>query len=307
MALERRTIQNATSLKTTIRESPELKRLRHKRKMLRVRLLVLFGILFVTMVGGFIYAARNSRLLIYYVEVTGNKITATSDIVDHVNTLLTGNYAYIIPKRNIYLYPRDLILRDLEKSFPRLKNISITRSSNTSLQVSVEEIKGKALWCGLDAATADMTASCYFTNENGKIVAPAPSYSGNIYPRFFGSALPLGTTDDPIGHTFVADVTFQNLVAFREAVMALGFPVLAIRILPKGEDQFILDIGPGKTAIVRFLHDDNYQTLAGNLSVALAKKELADDVKKNRSLLQYFDLRFPNKVYYKFGESTANF
>jgi hypothetical protein len=297
-------MKQATQLKRHLRESPDLQKLRHKRKMLRVRTLTLVSILFVVLCGGFIYFARYPKMQIRNITVSGNQITETSDIEKHVNKFMDGKYAYIIPHRNSYLYPKKKIIADLLKSFPRFQSVYVYRTNLATVHVEVNEVRAIALWCGVNIEVIDTNVPCYFTNEISKIVAPAPYYSGNVYPRFFGSTI-LTESIEPLGNHFTTPENFRNLYVFSEEIKETGFAIKAIRIGPAKENAFILDLGKDKTALVRFLADDNYHILSANFRAAVTKAELSAQIKKNKVNLQYFDLRFKNKVYYKFTEPTA--
>jgi hypothetical protein len=48
-----------------------------------------------------------------------------------------------------------------------------------------------------------------------------------------------------------------------------------------------------------FKLDGNYQNIAENLEAALTTEPLQTEFNKNYSSLQYIDLRFGNKVYFK--------
>ena len=227
-------------------------------------------------------------------------MTDTKDIVVRIETHLVGNYAYVVPHRNIFLYPKNKILDDLAVTFPRLRDISIKKTSMTSLALSVSEVKGNALWCGANAETISTSVPCYFTDADGVIVAPAPYYSGNVYTRFFGARL-FGSEENPLGKVFVTRDSFQKLMAFVEDVEKLGLSVKGVRITTGDEYDIVLDTGAGHTAPIRFLYTDNYAILAANLASAIGKQELRTSLQSGLSKLEYFDLRFTNKVYYKFS------
>ncbi len=286
-------------LKKHIDESPKLRELRAKRERARKRLLILCGILFFVLLGGFIFFAHYPKIQIENIVVSGNQIVETEDITNEVNAILDGNYFYVIPHRNAFFYPKEKIVTDLANSFLRLKNISVYRTSRTQLSVSVTERRGYALWCGSDTGKLDMNTLCWFTDETGKIISTAPYYSGNVYPRFFGGAL---ADADPLGRTFIDQSQFQQILSFLDRMSGFGFQVKAVSLASPSEYDFVLDLGGQKSALVRFPATADYQTLADNLALALSKKELADKLLKNKSNLEYFDLRFSNKVYYKFAE-----
>lgn len=300
-------VREVSPLKKHIEESPKLRALRVKRQKARNRLSILLGILFLTVCGAFVYASYYPRLQLRTIRVVGNKVVDTAEIVAKVDTMLSGKYAHIIPMRNSFLYPKERIIATLDAAFPRFQSVTVYRADLNTLLVTVTEVRGHALWCGLDAVRVDTNVPCYFTDESGKIVSAAPQYSGNVYPRFFGGtiagvSIETPAPDEILGKTFIEEPMFQNLLSFAERVHTLGFEVQAIVVGGGDENTLFLDLGDGKTAPIRFLKNDDLTVLFQNLSAALSKEELADALKDDTTKLEYFDLRFTNKVYYKFND-----
>lgn len=292
--------KEASPLKRHIEESPKLRELRNKRAVRRRRLVILLSILFLTLVGAFIDFARYPTLQLTQTIVEGNKVIDTDDVLAATEKHLSGNYLYVIPHRNAFFYPKKEITADLLARFPRFKNVHVYRTNPRTLVVAVEEVHGRALWCGQGPALVSAETECYFTDDTGKIVSLAPYYSGNVYPRFFGGTLS-GSGVDPIGAIFIGEESFHSLLTFEEGVEKLGLPVQATVIGSGGENNFILHTGDTTTATIRFLSNDNYSVLLSNLTAALGKEALHGQLKNNRENLSYFDLRFTNKVYYKFN------
>ncbi len=287
-----------SSLRKHIEEAPKLRALRERRLTRKKRIVIFSGILFSLLLAGFVYAAHHPHFQITEVTVSGNEVTESDRIVTLADQSLEGTYAYLVPRRNAFFYPKKKIIKSITEAFPRLDGIAVYRTSLYALAVVVSEQKGNALWCGGDAA-AVTNDSCYFTDGSGKIIDAAPYYSGNVYPRFFGGTIHPDTV--PLGKTFTTEDQFAKLIALRERVMALGFPVKSIILGEGDEDSLVLDLGGASVAPVRFLKSDEYQSIADNLAAALGKKELSDELAKNKKNLEYFDLRFTNKVYYKFS------
>ena len=172
--------------------------------------------------------------------------------------------------------------------------------------ITVTEERGSALWCGTSVSPVDYTAQCYFTDDTGTIIDLAPSYSGNVYPRFFGGTLSGPSAGQPLGDTFLPEASYAKLLAFDQSVTELGFSIKAIILGTDGHDTFALDEGGGNTAELRFKDGDDYTTLIANLKAALSKSELSDQLAKDKANLEYFDLRFTNKVYYKFSDDAGD-
>ena len=283
-------MREVSPLKKIIDESPKIRALKEKRRKAKKRLRVLLAILFIVLVGGAVYAARYPKLQLEKVIVSGNQVIDTSDITAIANADLAGNYAYVIPHRNSFFYPKKKIIADLIQKFPRFNTVQVWRQDLSTVLVTVTEVRGHALWCGEDTTLAAATSTpvsaapnpCYFTDDQGKIVSLAPQYSGNVYLRFYG-----GTIDPS------------------DKLVGLGFNVRALEIGTDDTNTFLVDVAPGKTATIPFLKDDDYGTLVANLTVTMAQPEVIAKMKADKANLQYIDLRFTNKVYYKFSDDTT--
>ncbi len=296
----------STPLKKHIQTSPKQEELIHKRKRSRVRFGTVMGVLFVALLVTVTLLTRLNRIQILHVDVTGNQVIDSEVIAARVQADMAGHYGYIVPRKNAFLYPKQKIIADLYSSFPRLKNISVYRTSLHTVLVTVTEERGSALWCGTSISPIDYTAPCYFTDDNGTIIDLAPSYSGNVYPRFFGGTLSGPAAGQPLGDTFIPESSYAKLLAFDESVSDLGFSIKAISIGQDDEDIFVLDLDGTNTAELRFKADDDYATLLANFKAALGKSELSGQLASDKSNLEYFDLRFTNKVYYKFSDDPAD-
>lgn len=293
--------REVSPLKKHIEESPKIRALKERRKQARKRWTFFFGFLFVALVVGFVFTARHPKLQIRQAVVEGNQVVDTKDVVSLIDTDLSGMYAYVIPRRNSFLYPKHRIIADLRHAFPRFDSVEVYRTNLDSLLVKVSEVRGHALWCGDGTTTISNDVPCWFTDGGGRIVSLAPQYSGNVYLRFFGGFID-PTDESVLGKSFMNPEAFQRLIAFGEDVSKLGFNVRAIVIGEGEEDSVVIDVGRGKSASIRLMKDANYGLLASNLSAAVGKPELAARLKADLSRLEYFDLRYSNKVYYKFSD-----
>ena len=294
-----------TELNRHIKDVPDMQKLLHKRRKLRRIIKIIAGVVFVSICIAGLFFLHSSRTQIYSITVSGNQITDTSEIVKEVQGTLSGTYAYIIPKTSIFFYPKNLIYANIARDFPRFDSVHVSLVDKTTLLIEVTEERGRALWCGEDSLTPDMTAPCYFTDANGKIIDNAPYYSGNVYMRFFGHDTSFDMSH-PLGQNFINATSYQMILAFAEEIQSLGFSIQAIRLGTTGTDYFILTENSQTPAYISFKDGDSYDTLFANLKTALGKTELADQLGKNKENLQYFDLRFTNKVYYKFNDTATS-
>ena len=293
-----------TELGKHIKEMPNMQKLLHKRRRVHRIVRIVVTVLSIALVVGVFIFLHDRRMQIYTIDISGNQVTDTTAIVTDVQNSLSGSYLHIVPKTSIFFYPKNKVIANLQKDFPRFDSIEVSLINKNTLSVRVVEERGTALWCGQDAEILDFKAPCYFTDPTGQIIDTAPYYSGNVYVRFYGGTIS-ATETNPLGKRFVDEDLYKKLLTFSDNIASLGFPIKAIRITGGTDDFFILDLGNSNTAFVQFHSTDDFDTLYSNLKLALGKTELADQISADRSNLQYFDLRFTNKVYYRFNDAGA--
>lgn len=291
-----------SELNNHIKEIPKMQKLLHKRRVLYTWLRIFFGIFLISLIIGSIVFLRTRAVQIYSINVSGNQIIDSDLIVADVQKSLSGKYFFLIPKTNIFFYPKNLVIKNLAKDFPRLNKINVSLVGKKNLEVGVTEENGVALWCGADNEVPDLTSQCYFTDNFGKIIDIAPYYSGDVYLRFFGGTI---SQTNPLGSTFVDAQNFNNIINFANNIESLNLQISAVRLTSSGDDYFLIDLGGGKNAYIQFHDNDNYDILFSNLKAAIQKTSLVDQLKNDKTNLQYFDLRFTNKVYYKFSDTAG--
>ncbi len=291
-------------LRDVIRQSPKMQQLRvMRRKRLRRAVIIILAVLFVFSVG-LVFASRIKSIQIKSVSFKGNQIEDTEALQAKMEEYLSGNYFYFIPKHNSIIFPKAEIEARLAEDFPRLRDIDISRNSLDAITVSLREERGTALWCGneLDVNT---NRDCYFTDDTGSLVSLAPEYSGSVYLRFFGSDK-LDPSKNVLGQKFIDTEKYKKLTDFEKKTKDLGLPIWAVVTSAGNDSKLILDT-PGKEAVVRFEDNSDYEKIADNLKTAMKNPDFSEKLKKQKNDLEYIDLRFSNKVYYKFkGEALGN-
>ena len=288
--------------KRSILNSPHIEELkRRKRKILKIKI-IFFFICFLILLVGLIFLSRWSKLNIENVEISGNSIIETKDIEKVVNENLKGYYFWVFPKTNFLLYPKKIIKKDLENNFKRLYDISIDVYKIKTLKVFVAEREGKYLWCGdyVPVLIEDTSSyKCYFMNDDGYVFDEAPYFSGNVYFKTYGSLD--NKTENTFGSYFLKD-KFTGIVKFKETLEGLGLNPIYFWTGEDGDANISIssqsNIGPK----VIFKINSDYEKISENLQAAITTEPLQTKIKDNLSSLLYIDLRFGNKVYYKFNE-----
>jgi len=283
-----------------IPKSPQVIEMLHKRKIKTIRLFVLFFILFISIIFTASFFSSNENIVINKVEVTGAHIIDTEDIQKSVFENLDGKYVYLFSKANSFIYPHRKIYNDLLLSFPMIETLSVSKSNINTLNIDIKERVGSYLYCGenIPEDTAQLGENCYFVNNDGFIFDKAPYFSGNVYFKYYIKLE--GGQADPLGKQVLNIDQFHNLARFIDGVTSLGLK--PIYITEESDNRFLYLEHKSSATMpkIMFKNSDDLDMLLDNLSLSMKKKEFADEVNLKYDKLLYLDLRFKNKVLYKF-------
>ena len=283
--------------KRDVLSSPRIREIkRKKRKIFFFKLFLLLFFLLVVFTG-FVFLSRWQYINVKDVEVTGIQDSDALIVKNAVEEQIFENYLLFFPKTNRFLIPKSKIIAELSDKYKRLKDISI-KISNNFLSVSVSAREGAYLWCG-DRFSPGTDDVCYFLDNTGYIFEEAPYFSGSVYFKFFGTIDNAG--NEPLGKYFQSDV-FEKLISFQKTLELVGVKAESLEILIGGDMAFylrstqIVDLPPK----IIFNAGDDFVKLSENLQTALSTEPLLSDFRNKYENLEYIDLRFGNKVYYKF-------
>ncbi len=273
-----------------------------KKRRIRRRIV---GIVFLTflLIVGLGMATRLPFLLIQSIEVKGNELIDSDLLEAKAQTVLDENYAFVIPKRNTFFVPTLRIKNDLMLAYPRIEELDIKIRGHV-LEINIQEREGKYLWCGGALSDSlELGSTCYYADNKGYLFSEAPYFSPGVYFTFYGGSM--DALLDPIGSTFLNAEDLMTLLTLRSTLDVLGLQVEFANVT--SETMFELYLRPVSDTqsvrtkvIARF--DDDPKTLIKNLKAALANPGFQSEYTDKKANLLYFDLRFPNKVYYKFSE-----
>lgn len=261
------------------RRSPLRLRRRRKQALIGVAtavfsIAVLFGISAVSYASG---------LSIEEVKIAGTKDVSLRAVRAYVETQLFNGSRPFFSRTNMFLYPKKEISHAVAEYFPRVKNVSVSRQSllAQAITVSIEERSAYALWC---ASAGD----CYLMDETGYIFASIAPENAASFLRYTGE-LPEGE-HPPVGQTFQK----KNIGTLADVVARLtseGFVSRTVDV--QREEDFSIHIA--NSFDIRASFKNKPSDIVKNLKLVLA----SDEIRAERSPIEYIDLRFGNRVYYK--------
>ncbi len=255
----------------------------------RVRALQLFVVLLVLAAGawGLHLLSYLPVITIQTINVTGAHDASPDLVKTFVQSRLNdGTYPYL-SRSNIFLYPRASLQRDVAGFFPRIRAATVSRPSflSTELDVAVQEREPFARWCEADGVT------CYEMDSGGFIFADASSTAASVYKEQYVFSGGIGTSSLPVGQYFVAGnlPALLALLTIVQQQTALTPQLVTV----ESPQDFSVQFAEGFSLKASFGADAS--TLARNLKLVLSSAELAG----KQAELEYIDLRFGNRVFYK--------
>jgi len=242
--------------------------------------------------GTLAWGSGHQAVIVQDVHITGNEVIEDADIREVVYTQMEGRYVYLFDKRNILLYPKEQMRTALRTTFPRLQKVRISSDGITKIHIDVSERESTYLWCGdeVPVQNTDMRNACYFMDKSGFIFSKAPHFSGNVYFRWFGSPL---EPDVASGAQFIDTDTFTTLTHFIDGVSELGFEPTRLTV-GTNTPAYTVAFANDSALLIGEIEDVSF--LLDTLQSALSELD------RGRPL-EYIDLRFGNKVFYKYKDS----
>jgi hypothetical protein len=177
----------------------------------------------------------------------------------------------------------------------------------TKIEMGINEREPLATWCGesfdptfisTENISEENTEKCYFIDKEGYLFAEAPYFSTGVYAKYYGKIEGAG---DTVGSTFASNI-FPRFLSLKNSLIAIGLKPVIFYEKENGDTYIYLaskttdKYGPE----IRVKNESNFEKVAENLEAALTTEPLKTEFKNKYSSLLYIDLRFGNKVYYKF-------
>lgn len=258
----------------------------------RFRAQVIIGVLVLIIfaIGIFCLSWFLSRsfIVINNVSVSGNSMVASDDILATAKNVLDGSYFGLFAKSNIFLYPEKDIQKTLAAAFPAIKNIHGNLENWQTLNLSVEERVPFALWCQLTAPD-----NCFYLDKDGLIFSAAAIFSDNVFLKFTGGQI-AASSSPIVGKNFLPANEFRHITFFLDFLAPLG---LTPTIFEASIDEYQIFLKSGGRLIIS--SSDDLSVILKNLETIFRSDNLKKTLARG-GIIDYIDLRYGNKVFYKF-------
>lgn len=259
--------------------------------------------------GAVVYGLWQPEVRIAHVDVD----TADTSLVVIVKDVLRGTYLGIIPRDSIFFYPSESIHTSILSMYPNIAAVSLFRDGFTKLSIKVSNRVPIGHWCGFAASSTPSNSllhdviptvdnQCYLFDAGGFVYATATETFFNVdgAPAALSESNPDKTltsfvlfdalevnTSSPIGATLKDANQLPTVFDFARQLSSVG-PLVSVVVIREDEVDFFLTTGPRITYLLR-----DEQNAFTALVSAKESLSLSDPT------LEYIDLRFPGKIYWK--------
>jgi cell division septal protein FtsQ len=241
-----------------------------KRRLFWVRFyIILFFVLVI--VFGLAILSGNQKVIIKTFLVSGNNSVPTAQILNIADQDISGRYLGLFARSNFLFFPRFKIASDLLAQIKTLKEVEVNWSNWQTVSIKVLERRPHSVWCGQDPKAPDET--CSFVDETGYLFSPAPTFSGNIFVKYYGTIS-----------------QYSKIFSLIDLLDKKSLEVTTVYF--DGLDyHFYLATGP---EIIFNDKEGSFNSAFQNLFTALDSKNL--DLINGADKINYVDLRFASKI-----------
>ena len=256
------------------------RKLRRKRLILKA---VVASIIFIAIFAGIVAFFRMPYLQIEKIEISGNSLINSDDLIEKVKAKLEGKYLGLFPKTNIFIIPKRNILAELPREIKRIKNITLDKKYFGAIAVKLEERNNAVLFCEKE--------DCAYADDNGFVFEKAPYFSGAVFLKLIDQRWPDKAVEDFMGLNLIDESEFKKILEFAGLVAKTGGGTT--EVILKKENIYEFHTKEGWKIILNAQNEPKSAHL--NLITALDS-----NIKDKRTKLDYIDLRLGNKIYFKY-------
>lgn len=261
---------------------------RQRRRRLRIALAVVALIVLIIGSVGVHFLSYYPRFRVTTFVVSGASDTVNTSVEQFAQATRATSSARFISPDNIISYDPAGLAHALYAQFPNLSSVYIHRSnflSPTAL-IDITERHFYASWC------VSIT-ECYGMDGTGTIYEAFPPGSSVEGLVFTGG---LSTSSPILGQQLPSD----KLSAIKALLTVLtANSIVPIGVSIQNDTDYFVTIGNGSYIKVMFSEDP--QTVYQNLATVLS----SDVITHATSSVQYIDLRFGDRVYYKLNTAVS--
>lgn len=276
--------------KRKVPEGCQVVRLESRKKDIPVRLLS--RVVFVFVVTIFFVACGWVMFFSPYMQVNsisleGVETLSGEDVLSSSKGIYEGKYFGFLPKNNLLLFPERKMETILKQNFRKISEINVERIFPNGARIKLKERDSLLVWCS--------GGPCYIIDENGYAYTGADFESPEIAQNNLIVVTNVGAKPVDLGEQVLKSEYIDFIINARHKLLGeQSFDMSGECFTPSALAEEVsckTKDGVNISLSMTLPLEETMKTLA-----LFMKKELSADAKAQ---LEYLDLRFENRVYYK--------
>lgn len=265
-------------------EPQSLKKISRRRSR-RTAHLVLLVFVLTAVLTGLAYFIHQPYLRIKRIEFSGTVVLNENELREEVKKYISGDYFRLIPKDFYLMVSSTKLAKNLTEVYPRIENIKISKNLSGLLKIKITERKLFGIACQNESEGKD----CYFIDQNGVAYEQAPNSLGSLIIKIDADL------DKPrVGKRILVPELLEKLTQASEESRRLTGATINSYNLLRSDSKEIRGLNSDGYKVY-LNREDDFKKVFGILKTVLEK-----EIKDKKGELDYVDLRFENKVFYKF-------
>lgn len=233
---------------------------------------------------GAVALLRLPALRVTDIALQGGTEQLRHEVEDAIRAELAGAWLGVAPRESAILVSARRLARRLRERFPEAAELTVAKEFPARLRVSLRERTPWGVYCEEAAATA--SPPCAFLDANGVAYEPFSDARGHLFHRISASA--------PVrAGSQVSAAILRYFDASDAALAAIGADLVALAIASSSPGDYRLATAEGWSLLVAA--DRPPQAWRPLLETVMHR-----EIGERRSELEYVDLRFGNKVFYRY-------
>ncbi len=248
----------------------------------------LFFLGLAAIVGGTVYILNLPALNANKIYVHGAMLISAADVEKEVKDELSGKLWRFMPKSNFFLISSQRIKSNLENKFSSAAEINVEKVFPSSLNVTLKEHLLWGVYCEQNYAGVE-AESCFYIDGRGVAYEDISEFRGALLPVVYSAK------QVKVGDEVITPSVIQFFEEAKKSSVEVRANLLSLTLSTSTPSDVRLNFSEGWYAIV------NMSQSAGEWLDVL-KTVLDKDIGDKRNQLEYIDLRFGNKVFYKYKQ-----
>lgn len=270
---------------------PEKKEpLRKRRKKARKAFFVALSFLAILLLAALLYVCWLPALRVTEVSASGPHAEEARALA---LSELSGTHFLVLPRNSLFLVPEDAIRARILEEHPDIEAVSISAAGLTTLAISAQPRAEAFVWCGASREVPE--ASCYRANAEGLIFAALPPEAASTTPSLRIYAPIIGREGVSAVRAHIEQAArIPDMLRFVKALETLGADIASLSVRADEADLHTA----GGTRITYLIGKE--------VEAAGIAASVFPQLKLNDGSVEYLDLRFEGKAYFKRSGQEAS-